>query len=57
LLNQTVGNLFKIIAPAPQAPPVDKEAIVMEFVNTQPAELHKASIAYIRKRAQEELTE
>jgi hypothetical protein len=52
LQNSGVGNLIKIIVPAPQAPPVDKEAIVMEYVNGQPAELHNANMAYIRKKAQ-----
>jgi hypothetical protein len=53
LLNQAMNGLIKIITPAPQAPPVDKEAIIAEYVNSLPAELQNANIAWIRKKARE----
>lgn len=56
LLNQAMGGLIKIITPAPQAPGVDKEAIVAEYVNSLPAELHNANVAYMRKKAEATVT-
>jgi hypothetical protein len=55
LMGQSLGNLIKMIVPA-QAPAVDKEAIVAEYINSLPAELHNANLAYLRKKAQEAAT-